>query len=113
MVDGIDEPDVIERHVEHVDKMPADGPQRVVEGPNEAKFQPIDKASLAPGLTPPPTPGNTLICSNKAETADLETALKLISIIILKHCYIPIRTKICETQLKFDSLLKNMIEFLS
>jgi len=59
VVDGIDEPDVIERHVEHVDKMPADGPQRVVEGPKEAKFQPIDMASLAPGLTPPPTPGKS------------------------------------------------------
>jgi len=52
VVDGVEDADVIERHVEQVDRMPADGPQ-------EAQFQPIDMASLAPGLAPPPTPGKS------------------------------------------------------
>jgi len=53
----IEDADVIERHVERVDKMPSDGPQQIVEGlkevvdlPAEAQFQPIDMTTLAPGL---------------------------------------------------------------
>jgi len=53
-VDAAGDDDVIERHVEHVDELPADAPKMVADAPREEKFQPIDMASLAPGLAPPP-----------------------------------------------------------
>jgi len=60
LADVVEDADVIERRVERVEKMPEDGPQHVVhgfqedvEGNSEGKFQPIDMASLAPGLAPP------------------------------------------------------------
>jgi len=51
VAENIEDADVIERHVELVDKMPADGPQQ--------EFQPIDIATLAPGLAPPPATGKS------------------------------------------------------
>jgi len=59
VVDSLEDADVIERRVERVDKMPADGPHQVVESPAEQKFQPIDMATLAPGLAPPPANGKS------------------------------------------------------
>lgn len=59
VVDAAGDDDVIEHHVEQVDEMPADAPKMAADAPvqrapKEAKFQPIDMASLAPGLAPPP-----------------------------------------------------------
>jgi len=54
VVDAAGDDDVIEHHVEYVDEMPADAPKMVADAPREEKFQPIDMASLAPGLAPPP-----------------------------------------------------------
>jgi len=64
VVDNVEDADVIERHVELVDKMPADGPQQLVDGSQqpvetEQQFQPIDMTTLAPGLAPPPATGKS------------------------------------------------------
>jgi len=62
---AVEDVDVIEHHVEHVEKMPADGPQDIVDGFKEVveafrepQFQPIDMTTLAPGLAPESTPSN-------------------------------------------------------
>lgn len=60
IADVAEDADVIEHHVEHVQKMPADGPQLVVDGfkevveaPGKTEFQPIDMTTLAPELAAP------------------------------------------------------------
>jgi len=61
LVDAIEDADVIERHVERVEKMPADGPQNVafkevvVDAHSGNTFELIDMTTLAPGLAPPTT----------------------------------------------------------